>query len=86
MRGVILPPGRTTKEGRLADESGFPGDVVIEKGVWQKGKSIFDVADGLAEGDMILKGANALGVEVKATVAVAPNPTGNPNRTAMAQG
>ena len=30
--------------------------------------------------------ANALGVEVKATVAVAPNPTGNPNRTAMAQG
>ena len=30
--------------------------------------------------------ANALGVEVKATVAMAPNPTGNPNRTAMAQG
>lgn len=30
--------------------------------------------------------ANALGVEVKATVAVAPNPTGNPNRTAMVQG
>ena len=29
--------------------------------------------------------ANALGVEVKATVAMAPNPTGNPNRTAMAQ-
>lgn len=30
--------------------------------------------------------ANALGVEVKATVAVAPNPTGNHNRTAMVQG
>ena len=30
--------------------------------------------------------ATALGVEVKATVAMAPNPTGNPNRTAMAQG
>jgi len=60
MRGVILPPGRTTEEGRLPDESGFPGDVVIEKGVWQKGKSIFDVADCLAEGDIILKGANAL--------------------------
>ena len=27
--------------------------------------------------------ANALGVEVKATVAVAPNPTGNPNRAQM---
>ena len=28
--------------------------------------------------------ANALGVEVKATVAVAPNPTGNPNRQPLA--
>lgn len=27
--------------------------------------------------------ANALGVEIKATVAVAPNPTGNPNRAPM---
>lgn len=30
--------------------------------------------------------ANALGVEVKATVAVAPNPTGNPNRAPSAGG
>lgn len=30
--------------------------------------------------------ANALGVEVKATVAVAPNPTGNPNRAQSAGG
>ena len=28
--------------------------------------------------------ANALGVEIKATVSVGPNPVGNPNRTAMA--
>lgn len=28
--------------------------------------------------------ANALGVEIKATVALAPNPVGNPNRAAMA--
>lgn len=28
--------------------------------------------------------ANTLGVEIKATVAVGPNPVGNPNRTAMA--
>ena len=34
--------------------------MVIVKGVWQKGKTIFDVADGLKEGDVILKGANAL--------------------------
>lgn len=59
-RGIVLPPGRTTELGRLPDESDFPGDVVIVKGVWQKGKTIFDVTDGLKEGDLILKGANAL--------------------------
>jgi len=59
-RGLALPPKRTTEEGRLPDESGFPGDVVIEKGIWKRGRSIFDVVDGLDEGDVILKGANAL--------------------------
>ncbi len=59
-RGITLLPGRTTAEGRLADESHFPGDVVIEKGIWQKGTTIFDVAARLKEGDIILKGANAL--------------------------
>jgi len=60
-RGITLPPSRpTTKTGRLPDESGFPGDVVIIKGAWQKGKTIFDVVDELREGDVILKGANAL--------------------------
>jgi hypothetical protein len=33
---------------------------MITKGVWQKGKTIFDVVDELKEGDIILKGANAL--------------------------
>jgi hypothetical protein len=60
-RGITMPPTKTvTAEGRLADESKFPGDVVITKGVWQKGKSIADVVDTLKEGDVILKGANAL--------------------------
>ncbi len=60
-RGVTLPPTRlVTKEGRVADESKFPGDVVITNGVWQKGKSIPDVVDSLKEGDVIVKGANAL--------------------------
>ncbi len=60
-RGIILPPDRPKKEdGRLPDESGFPGDVVIREGVWQKGKTIFDVAADLKEGDVILKGANAV--------------------------
>ncbi len=63
-RGIILPPVRPKKEdGRLPDESGFPGDVVIREGVWQKGKTIFDVASDLKEGDVILKGANAVDLE-----------------------
>jgi len=60
-RGITLPPGSPiTSAGRLADESGFPGDVVIADGVWQRGRTIFDVVDELQEGDVILKGANAL--------------------------
>ena len=65
-RGIVLPPGGPkTKSGRLAEQSGFPGDVVIQHGVWQKGKTIFDVVNDLKEGDVILKGANALDVENK---------------------
>lgn len=59
-RGIVLPPGSTAEEGRLPDECGFPGDVVIVNGIWQKGKTIFEVADELKEGDVILKGASAL--------------------------
>jgi len=60
-RGITMPPSKTvTAEGRLTDESKFPGDVVITKGIWQKGKTIADVIDALKEGDVILKGANAL--------------------------
>ena len=60
-RGITMPPTKTvTAEGRLADESKFPGDVIITKGIWQKGKTIADVIDNLKEGDVILKGANAL--------------------------
>lgn len=61
LRGIVLPPWhKTTESGRLTDESGFPGDVIIVNGIWQKGKTIFDVIDDMKEGDIILKGANAL--------------------------
>ncbi len=60
-RGITLTPAETkTDTGRLPDESGFPGDVIIANGVWQRGNTIFDVVDDLKEGDVILKGANAL--------------------------
>ncbi len=60
-RGLTLPPKlKVSDEGRLNDESQFSGDVVIVKGVWERDKSINDVIDFLKEGDIILKGANAL--------------------------
>jgi hypothetical protein len=47
-RGITLPPCQPTTEiGMLADQSGFPGDVLIVNGIWEKGKTIFDVADDL---------------------------------------
>jgi hypothetical protein len=65
-RGITLPPGSdVTSEGRLSDESAFPGDVVITEGVWRKGKTIVDVVDELKEGDVILKGANAVDLNRK---------------------
>ncbi|HML05794.1 MAG TPA: hypothetical protein VK426_08490 [Methanobacterium sp.] len=60
-RGVVLPPGGPiTASGRIKDESAFPGDIVVKDGTWQEGKTIFDVVDDLEEGDVILKGANAI--------------------------
>jgi len=65
-RGVTLPPSQPrTNTGRLPDESEFPGDVIITNGVWQKGKTIFDVVVDLKEGDVILKGANTLDLSRK---------------------
>lgn len=55
-RGITLPPGYKGD----AQKTEFPGDVVIEKGVYKKGKTIFDVVDNLDKGDIILKGANAV--------------------------
>jgi hypothetical protein len=82
-RCIVLPPGRTTETGRLPDESGFPGDVVIVKGVWQKGKTIFDVGDGLREGDIILKGANALDLTRKQAAVLIGHPRGGTTITAL---
>lgn len=64
VRGIILPPyAEVTSEGRLKDESKFPGDVVLTRGVWQKGKTVYDIVNDLKEGDVVLKGANALDLQ-----------------------
>jgi hypothetical protein len=74
-RGITLPPRQpTTDSGRLPDESEFPGDVVLEKGAWKKGKTIFDVIDDLKEGDIILKGANALDLDRKRAAVLIGHP------------
>jgi hypothetical protein len=60
-RGITMPSIKiVNNEGRLADESKFSGDVIIIKGILKKGKTIADVIDDLKEGDVILKGANAV--------------------------
>ena len=58
-RGIVVPP----KFSDLPDTK-LDGDVVLVDGVWLKGKTIFDVADDLKAGDVILKGGNM--VDVKA--------------------
>lgn len=55
-RGTVLPPNFDASS-KAAE---FPGDVVLADGKWARGKTIFDVADQLQAGDLILKGANAL--------------------------
>ncbi|MGD0280315.1 MAG: hypothetical protein ABSC11_13570 [Smithella sp.] len=62
-RGITLPPNRpVTSTGRIPDEGKFPGDVIIKDGLFLKGKTIYDIADNLREGDVILKGANAIDI------------------------
>lgn len=63
-RGVTVAPH--AKVGSAE----FPGDVVIVDGVWQRGKTIFDVAESLKEGDVILKGANAFDLRGQAAVQI----------------
>jgi hypothetical protein len=76
-RGITLAPNyQVSKTGRFTDESGFPGDVVIQNGVWLKGKTINDVAVDLKEGDIVLKGANALDLANKRAAILIGNPNG----------
>ncbi len=76
-RGITLPPDQKIDDtGRLPDSSGFSGDVVIRNGQWLKGKTIFDALDGLKEGDVVLKGANALDLARKQAGVLIGHPQG----------
>ncbi|MGC9393903.1 MAG: hypothetical protein ACP5J4_03520 [Anaerolineae bacterium] len=52
-RGVTVAQGAKLPKAELA------GDVVIVHGQWQPGKTVFDVAESLKAGDVVLKGGNA---------------------------
>lgn len=82
-RGITLPPKHEKPDtGKAKDEGGFIGDVVITRGKWEKGKTIFDVADSLVQGDIILKGANAVNLEtMQAAVLVGDRIAGTANPT-----
>lgn len=67
--------GTTVAAGAKLKPVEFPGDVVIHDGQWRKGATIFDVADDLKTGDVILKGGNAFDSWGQAAVQIA-NPNG----------
>lgn len=76
-RGITLPPGyKVSESGRILDESGFPGDVIIQQGHWLKGKTINDISGDLKEGDIVLKGANALDLTQRRAAVLIGNPNG----------
>lgn len=83
-RGVTLPPsGPSTPPGRSGADIPFPGDVVIVRGSRLKGKTIFDVVDDLQEGDVILKGANALDAVGRQAAVMIGDPKGGTTAAAM---
>jgi hypothetical protein len=76
-RGISLPPThRTTEQGRLPDESDFKGDVVIKDGVLLPNRTIEDMVESLKEGDIVVKGGNALDVAHRRAAVLIGNPTG----------
>jgi hypothetical protein len=76
-RGITTPPAvARTDTGRLPDQSRFPGDVVIKNGTWEPGRTIFEVVDDLREGDVILKGANAVDLDAGQAAILIGHPKG----------
>lgn len=59
-RGANVGPGGRPETGPFANT-----DVVIRAGQWLRGKTIFDIAPELGEGDVIVKGANAVQADRK---------------------
>lgn len=66
----LLKPARAVQSVAPRDE-----DVVVVQGVWQRGATIYDVADRLGAGDLIFKGANAVHLATRTAGVIIGNPT-----------
>ncbi len=67
-RGLTVPPGVS------APEMEFPGDIVIRNGEWlPERNSIFDIAEEMGAGDVVLKGGNAFDANRHAAVQIGSN-------------
>lgn len=66
-RGLTVPPGKT------APEKEYPGDIVLRDGKLVQGRSIFDIADELRPGDVVLKGGNAFDARRQPAVQIGSN-------------
>lgn len=74
-RGITLPQNYKKSDTGSSEENKFLGDVVIKKGIWEKGNTIFDVADDLKSGDIIFKGANAVNPQMNQAAVLIGHPT-----------
>lgn len=79
-RGITLPPGYSGNK----PSSEPPSDVVIENGTWIRGKNIFDLADQLNQGDIIIKGANAVDLENHKAAVLIGHPKGGTIQASLA--
>lgn len=66
----LLKPARAVQSVTPRDE-----DVVIVRGEWQRGATIYDVADRLGARDLIFKGANAVHLATRTAGVMIGNPT-----------
>jgi hypothetical protein len=76
-RGVTIPSNYKKEDaGSSSEENKFLGDMVIVKGTWEVGKTIFDAVEQLKEGDIIFKGANAVNLEDRQAAVLIGHPAG----------
>lgn len=68
--------GITSAQPAPADLPPFPGDVIIEKGKWIRGKIIQEAAPAMKAGDVILKGGNAVDLKTGEAAVLIGHPEG----------